>query len=463
MSGVGAVEVVVPVEATISGEARRLAGLAWPVVLGQVGLMSMGLVDVLVAGRAGEHVLAVVGAGRTWSFSLTLLGLGALHGLDPLFAQAWGAGDHARGEQTLGRGVLLTLLISAPIVGGHLLAGPGLALLAQPAELIPGAHDYSVIRAIGVPFVLLYSLLTRYHQGQGRMRLPMLCVVVGNLVNLALDLSLVQGLTWGPLTVPALGADGVAMATTTVELSMMVVMAALSGPALRGAWAARSTLLRPAELRLLLALCLPVAAQVALEAWAFNVAGLMVGTTGATALAAHTIALTLASFTFMVPLGIGGAASTRVGNLLGAGHRWQRAGWLAVGMAALWMLGCGLGLYAFTTPILGLFSSDAAVLAVGATILPIAAAFQLFDGVQASTFGVLRGAGDTRWPSLANLLGYWVLGLPLGWVLSTRGELGAVGVWLGLALGLAVVAVLLLIRLGSVARSGGTRVVPGPP
>jgi MATE family multidrug resistance protein len=243
---------------------------------------------------------------------------------------------------------------------------------------------------------------------------------------------------------------------------MMVVMAALSGPALRGAWAARSTLLRAAELRLLLALCLPVAVQVALEAWAFNVAGLMVGTTGATALAAHTIALTLASFTFMVPLGIGGAASTRVGNLLGAGHRWQRAGWLAVGMAALWMFGCGLGLYAFTTPILGLFSSDAAVLAVGATILPIAAAFQLFDGVQASTFGVLRGAGDTRWPSLANLLGYWVLGLPLGWVLATRGEMGAVGVWLGLALGLAVVAGLLLLRLWSVARSGGTRVVPGP-
>ena len=453
----GEAQLRVPVEQTLGGEGRRLLKLAWPVVLGQLGLMSMGMVDVLVSGRAGEGVLAAVGAGRTWAWSLILLGMGALHGLDPLISQAWGAGDRAEGERTLGRGLLLGLLLSAPIAALHLFAGPGLRALGQPLDIIDEAHEYALIAGAAVPFVMIYTVLVRYHQGQGRTRLPMVAVVVGNVLNLVLDLSLVQGLEWGPLSVPAMGVRGVALATSSVQVAMVAVMAWLSRADLRAALAHGRRLLDAGPMRALVVLCVPLALQTALEAWAFNVAGLMVGTAGRTPLAAHVIVLSIASFTFMVPLGVGVAASTRVGNLIGAAHPWQRAGWLAVALGSGWMGLCGLGLFLFNVPVLSLFSSDAAVIAAGATMLPIAAAFQLFDGVQASAFGVLRGAGDTRWPSVANLLGYWAFGLPLGWLLATRGGMGAQGVWIGLAAGLAFVALSLLARLAWVARRGAVR------
>jgi len=214
-----------------------------------------------------------------------------------------------------------------------------------------------------------------------------------------------------------------------------------------GAWVPWSrAALSAAELRKILALGIPVGVQTSLEVWAFSGAALLAGRLGATALAAHSIVLNMAALSFMMPLGVSLAAATRVGNLLGARRPddAQRAAWVAIGLGAGVMAVSALVFVAFRHWLPRLYTPDAEVIALSATILPIAAAFQLFDGAQVAGCGVLRGMGRTRPAALFNLISYWLLGLPLGAWLGLRAGLGLAGIWWGLCLGLAVVATLLV-------------------
>jgi MATE family multidrug resistance protein len=197
--------------------------------------------------------------------------------------------------------------------------------------------------------------------------------------------------------------------------------------------------------------------QFGFEVWAFHAAGFMMGRLGSLAFAAHAIAINLATISFMVPSGIGAAAATRVGQLVGAGEEWTRSAWVAVGLGALVMTLPAAAFVLGARGLTGFYSVDPGVLAVAVAILPLAGAFQLFDGVQAVAFGVLRGAGDTRVPAIANVVGYWIIGLPTGWLLAFVLGWSARGVWSGLVLGLAAVAGLLLARLGVLAKRGVRR------
>jgi MATE family multidrug resistance protein len=197
--------------------------------------------------------------------------------------------------------------------------------------------------------------------------------------------------------------------------------------------------------------------QFGFEVWAFHAAGFMMGRLGAIPFAAHAITINLATISFMVPSGIGAAAATRVGQLVGAGQAWARAASVAVGLGALVMVVPAAAFVLAARPLTGFYSVDPAVLATAAAILPIAGAFQLFDGVQAVAFGVLRGAGDTRVPAIANVVGYWLVGLPAGWFLAFVAGFGPRGVWSGLAIGLAAVAALLLARIARLAKRGVRR------
>ena len=433
----------------LTDETRTLVGLAWPIVLGQVGLVTMGLVDVAVCGREGADVLAAVGAGRIFSFGILLFGFGALRGIEPIFAQAWGAGERDRMGAALAHCLAFALVLAVPLAALHGLAGPALSLLGQPPEIIPAAHDYTVVRAVGVPAALVFSGLTAWLQGQGRVRAPMVVVGVANVVNLVLDLLLIRGATFpGGVVLPAYGATGCAWASTAVEWLAAAVLLWLCSDGVRAALGtARSTVFAPAAWRRMAGLGLPVGVQTSLEVWAFNLAGLMVGTLGAAALGAHVIAMQLISLTFMVPFGIGAAASARVGNLVGAGHGWRRTGFIAVALGALWMGGSSVALLLLGEGVVGAFTDDGTVIAITLTLLPVAAVFQVADGIQAVAFGVLRGAGDTRVPALVNVLAYWVLGIPVGYVVGLQITGEPWGVWSGLAVGLTAVSALMIGRM----------------
>jgi MATE family multidrug resistance protein len=435
---------------SVSAEAARLLRLAWPMVVGQVGLVTMGMVDIAVAGRVDEAVLGEVAAGRIWGFGVFLFGLGVLKGLDPVVSQAYGRGDAAALQASLGHGLLLAALLSVPVGLLHLVAAPALGLLGQDPVLLDGAGAYAAARAPGVPAELAFIALSAWLQGQGLMRPPMIAVVVGNVVNLVLTVLLViPGDRWG-LDLPQLGATGCGIATALTGWVMMGILLISAGPALGPGL--RAALADRAGLRELTLLGLPVGVQIGMEVWAFNASGLMVGTFGGLALAANAVAMQIISFTFMVPFALGGAAAVRVGHLVGARMPFGRAAGAAVGLSIAWMALSAGALRGFGEPILRIFTDGAAVLQIALTLLPVAAAFQVFDGAQASLFGALRGAGDTRVPALANLLGYWCLALPLAALWIRRPGAAPADVWAAMAVGLAVVAGLLGLRLAQQAR-----------
>lgn len=431
-----------------------LARLAGPVVGAHLAFMAMGVTDTIMVGRFDAGALAGVALGNAWCWALLILVRGAAVGLDPLLTQAVGAGDEAGFRRALAHGMVLVTLVSLPVILLERSAGVALAAMGQPQEAIPLAANYAMTLSWAVGFIAVEAVLRQGLQARGHMRAPLVVAIAGNLLNVPLNLLCIYGLgSWG-----GFGAIGVAYATTTVQIAM----ALLTG------WIAREELvrmalglraLRLATLARVTGVAMPVALNFGLETWGFSLGLVLVGWAGATAVAAHTVALNLASLAFMVPLGISAAASTRVGNLLGAGRSWERAGWTAVGFGASVMLFSASILWFGSNLLASAYlprPEDAAAHALAATLIPMAAAFQVFDGVQVVAFGVLRGAGDTRLPALANVVGYYVIGLPLGAVLVSRGW-GAQGVWVGLSVALAIVAGMLLFRIAAVMRQGGYR------
>ena len=212
-------------------------------------------------------------------------------------------------------------------------------------------------------------------------------------------------------------------------------------------------------LRPMLRLGLILGLQFGFEVWAFHAAGFMMGRLGAVTFAAHAVAINLATVSFMLPSGVGVAAATRVGTLVGAGFPWGRSAAIAIGLGAGVVLLPALAFVVAARPLATIYTRDPAVVAVAAAIIPLAGAFQLFDGTQAVAFGVLRGAGDVKIPAIVNVLGYWLFGLPIGWVLAFPAGTGARGVWDGLVLGLAAVAVLLVVRVRRLSRRPVTRLL----
>ncbi len=207
--------------------------------------------------------------------------------------------------------------------------------------------------------------------------------------------------------------------------------------------------LRPAAFRRLFALGVPVGFQIGLEMWVFGTVAVIMGSIGATELAGHQIALNLAALSFMVPLGLAGAAAARVGNAIGSGdqERARRAARIALTLGASVMAFFGLLFAAFPSNSRGLFTPDRAAIEMAAMLLPIAAAFQIADGIQVVGAGILRGTADTRFPAIIAFLGYWVLGLPVGLLLAFPLEWGPRGLWWGLTLGLASVAAMFVTRI----------------
>lgn len=438
---------------TPTAEAVTLLRLAWPVIVGQIGMMLMGTVDTLMVGQLDPASLAGVALGNVGSFATLILGIGTAVGVDPLVAQAWGARDEAGYDRALARASVLLLWLSVPITAAHLVVAPVFHALGQPPEVLGTAQAYALNVAPSVIPAIGFTLLRQALQARGRMQAAMWVVLGANVVNVGANLLFIYG--WGP--VPAFGAPGTGLATSLVRWAMflvLVVLATREMDGIRRGWSDAWTL---AAVGSVARLALPVGVQVGTEVWAFNLGTLIVGWSGADAVAAHTVAMNLSGLAFMVPMGLGAAVAARVGNLVGAGEAWTTAAWTAVGMACAYGV-CTAALFIAAPELLtGLYLRDAGAAAVlAAVLLPYAGLFQVFDAAQAVLFGVLRGAGDTRLPSAANLVGYYVVGLPTAVWLSAGW--GPEGVWVGYVVGLVVVAGLLVGRLLVIVRQGGVRV-----
>lgn len=422
-------------------EARRLLRLAGPVAVAQLATMAMGVVDTLMLGRFDVDALAAASIANVWVFGTLNFATGILFALDPLVSQAHGAGDGRRAALALQRGLVTAGLLSLPLGGLWALCEPVLLATGQVPELAALARPYALVQIPSIPFFLAFVALRQYLQAREHVR-PALWVLLGaNVANAALNAVLIFGL----LGAPRLGIVGAGIATSaTRALTCVGLLLWVRGFRLHeGAWLpwSREALSR-AGLWRLFAIGLPVAFQMCLEIWAFLATSLVAGHLGAVALAAHTVVLQASAMTFMVALGIAQGAAVRVGNLLGAGRAddAQHAAWVAIALGAVVMLGAGIALVGLRHGIPRLWTADPGVVAQAAAVLPVVAAFQVFDGAQAVACGVLRGMGRTRPAAVANAVGYWILALPVGGWLALRGGFGLAGIWAGMLLGLALVA-----------------------
>jgi MATE family multidrug resistance protein len=443
-----------------TSELWALVRLAVPLSFAQVGQMAMGFVDVAIVGRLGPVSLAAVGLGNGIFFTLSIVGVGVMLGLDPLIAQAVGAKEELRARRLLWQGMWLALaagaVLSLPIAALTF----ALEAFGVPSDVARETTAYTLVRVPSLVPLLAYTGVRSYLQAH-RHTLPLVVsVVAANLANVALDYLFVFGGSAAPLLggalgwIPSMGAAGAALATVLCSILQIAIVA----------WSVRairveglSGIIRKidrSEIRLAIRVGGPVGLQMGAEVSVFALAGLLAARIGAVAAAAHQIALTLASATFCAAVGVASAGAVRVGHAIGAGDapRTRRSGMLAFAVGSGFMALCALGFLVWPQALASLLTDAPEILAEAVPLLAVAAAFQISDGLQAVGAGVLRGAGDTRFAFLANLAGHYLVGLPIALVAGVHLGKGVVGLWYGLAAGLTAVALVLLgrfVRLSS--------------
>jgi MATE family multidrug resistance protein len=418
---------------------RALAALALPIVVVQVGQMLMGVVDAMMVGHFSSRDLAAVALGTLYFFGTCVVGFGLTMAIDPIVSQAVGARDEAGIARGVQRGLLLSVGIAVP---SSLLLIPGelvLRALGQPEEVIPVAAEYVRASIPGVLPFFAYNILRIHLQAVGGIRPLIETTLAANAVHIPLNLLLIFG-GWG---VPAMGAVGAGWATSISRWFMLVLLVAAGWKVLRPALhPLRREIFNFGPFLRVVRIGLPIGLQFFIEFSVFGAVGLLIGTFGEQALSAHMIALNLASFTFMVPLGISLAGAVLVGRGVGAGDMTaaRRAATAAMAGAAGFMSITAVLFLVFPGLLSAAYTRDPAVALLAVTLLRLAGVFQVFDGLQVVFAGVLRGMGQTRAPLWMNLCGFWIFGFPAGLVLAYGLDQGAPGLWWGLVVGLACVA-----------------------
>lgn len=423
-----------------------LVRLAVPIVTVQVGIMLMGVVDTVIVGHVNARELAAASLGHLYFFSLAIFGMGTLWSIDPIVSQAMGARDHEGAALGVQRGLLLAATIGVSVSLLCLPAEHVFRLLRQPEEVIPRAARFVWVSAPSLGILMPFATLRQSLQAMKLMRPIVITIVVANLLNVALNWVFV----FGHFGAPAMGAVGSALSSAIGRVVMLGLLLVLAWKPLRPVlrpWRkeafAREPLLRTLKLGL------PIGMQSAVEFTTFAAISVFAGWFGADAIGGHQVAINLASLAFMVPMGVGSAASVLVGHAIGEGDAAHAR------RVAASALACGAGFMAVMSvvflvaprPFAEAYTSVPAVVAIAASLIPIAGVFQIFDGLQVVAAGILRGAGDTRAAMISNVIGFWLIGMPVSLWLGFGAKGGVVGLWWGFVAGLAAVAAFLVLRV----------------
>lgn len=455
-------------------EIRQTLGLAVPMIIGQVAIHSLHLIDTAMIGRVG--VTEVAAAAYTGSlFGVPLLfGFGLATALSILVAQAFGAGNLKESRIILRHGILINTVYGLLCLGFALLIRDWiLPRLGQPEPVVEAAKPYFSILMGTLPLVLVFQVMKNFCEAQNRPWLPLLWLIAAAILNVFLNWLLIFG-NWG---FPEMGLVGAGWATL---LARLVAIAALFLHLRMGTSLLESGLLagRPLWKRRItgdyLGIGLPIGLQISLEAFIFNFAAILMGWIGTVTLAAHHIALNLAALTFMLPLGLSFAVGIRVGQAAGGGNyeRARLAGLANCGLAAVFMGVMAVLFLVFRHTLPTFFLGEdveqaGAVASLAAQFLVVAALFQIGDGVQVVAIGALRGLKDVRVPTALVFFSFWVISIPVGiylafdvgggsralgldWSFLGEGRLGmgwgGIGIWIGMAFGLCVNALILTLR-----------------
>jgi len=451
-----------PARHTWRRETALLLALGWPLALTNLSQMALTVTDVLFLGHLSAEALAAATLGVNLYWVVLAPGFGLAMAAAPLLAQARGRGVRLlrgrRGAVHAASIAAALAVLPAWVVLWH--TDAVLRLIGQDPVLAALAQDYTRALMWGLLPFALFIVLRGLLAAEERPRAALVVAGIGVAVNAGLNWLLV----FGPIP---LGVAGSGIASSAANILMFAgllwsVSADRRLRRLRLFWPLRGAGSALAGVPAVLRLGLPIAGAMALEIGVFSAAAFLVGGFGATAVAAHAIAVQVCSATFMVPMGIGQAATSRVGYATGAmqAAAARASGNVAIALGAGFMAAMGVVLAVFPATLAGLFIGAAdplapAVVAIAVPLLIAAAAFQLADGVQVVSSAALRGLGDTQVPMLLMGVGYWVIGLPGGWLLAHPGGMGPLGIWIGLAVGVGAVAVLMMARWMRLARRVG--------
>ena len=435
----------------VQKELGALLRLAAPLLATGLGHMMLGVVDTAIVGRLGEVPLGAVGLGNNIYFTVSVLGFGWMLALDPLIGQAVGAREPEEARRVLWQGLWVAALGALPLTAVVIGLAYGMGGIGIPPETIAELTPYLVARGVGLlPFMLLAACRS-FLQGHEITRPLLLSVLVANVINVPLSYGLVFGVEG--LGVPGLGAQGAGWASTVAT----IVQAGVLALAVWKLWGDHPGMRRPelAVMRRVLRLGTPIGLQLMAEVGSFAIVGVLMAQLGTRSLGAHQVALMLISVTFQIALALGAATATRVGHAIGreSPGDTRLAGLTGIAAGGVMML-VGATLF-LTIPrsLARILTDDLPVVEATVPLFAVAAAFQISDGVQAVAAGALRGAGDTRWPLVSNVIGHYAIGVPLGAALAFIAGWGAVGLWWGLSAGLTAVAIALTLRFHAISRA----------
>lgn len=432
---------------------KETLSLAYPVIIGQLGFMMMGVVDTVMVGGLGAVPLAAASVANSLFILILIIGIGISYAVTPLVSIAVGANKLDECGTVFKNSWLVNIITGFVLFLFTYLGSMLIPYLNQAPPIVGQAASYTKILGVSIIPAMLFQTYKQFLEGFSVVRPAMVVTITANIVNGFGNWILI----YGKLGMPEMGLNGAGWATFLSRLFMGV---ALMYYVVRSERFKRYDLslkfreIKKDVIKKILNLGLPSAFQYVFEVGAFSFAVIMIGWLGTKQLAAHQIAINLASISFMATLGISSAGGIRVGNAVGRQdvNEVRRSGYAAILMGASFMASCGILFVLFRRVLPSLYISDPQVISIASNLLLIAAVFQISDGTQAVGIGILRGLTDVKGPTIITFIAYWVLALPIGYLLGFTFKMQVVGVWIGLLIGLSASATMLTLRFNSKSR-----------
>ncbi|MCH7411593.1 MATE family efflux transporter [Belliella sp. DSM 111904] len=427
--------------------------LAYPVMLSQLGQVLVGVADSMMVGRLGAIPLAAASLANSIFFVVLMFGIGVSMAITPLVAMA----DGKKKDNKIGRlfrhGFVINTATAFILFILITLFTPLLKFMDQPEEVVTFAIPYLIIITISILPFMFFQTFKQFAEGLSQTKQAMYITLVCNALNVFLNWVMI----YGNLGFPALGLNGAGWATLISRILMGIIIAYYVFKSKRYKRFDLGFRIKKFSFPMvskMIRIGVPTGFQYIFEVGAFSTAAIMMGWIGVTALAAHQIAINLASISYMMASGLSSAAMVRVGNQLGRNDikTLREAGFTVFAMVALFMLISAFIFIVFREFLPSLYIDDPVVISMSASLLVIAGIFQLSDGIQVVGLGALRGMADVKVPTIITLIAYWVIGLPLGYFFAFILDLKELGVWYGLLIGLSITGVMLLVRFHTLSK-----------
>jgi len=432
---------------------KKTLVLSLPIVVGQLGQMLMSVVDNIMVGKVGTQALAAASIANSLFMLIMVVGFGLTVAVTPLTAIAYGAGRDEECGVVLRQGLLINLFFGVLLCGVTFFLSEGIQLLNQPHEIVGPAALYMKVLGVSMLPLMLFQSYRQFAEGVSFLKPAMIITLLANIVNILANWIFI----YGHLGAPALGLTGAGIATISSRTFMAIALMTIIRKSSKMKRFDPTLNYRKIDfpmMQRLLAIGIPAGFQYFFEVSAFAASSIMIGWMGTVELAAHQIALNLASITFMVAMGISSAATIRVSTAVGKKdiQGTRRAGFSATFLCAGFMALAGIFFILFRSFLPTLYISDKAVIDISTRLLVIVAFFQISDGTQSVGLGILRGITDMKIPTLITLAAYWLIGLPCGYVMAFSLNMGIYGVWYGLLISLTASGGFMMIRFNSKSR-----------